>query len=87
MFTQPVNEQILKKGVKMEDKGQNTEKRNTHAIVLAVIGVILLVLGILIVSVHGAPLRGSGAGTIAIIAGIILLVIAWLRSSRKRAAK
>jgi len=83
---------MLKKGVKMEDKategkGDNTGTRNTHAIVLAVIGVVLLVLGILIVSVHGAPLRGSGVGTIAIIAGIILLVIARLRASRKRAAK
>jgi protein-S-isoprenylcysteine O-methyltransferase Ste14 len=82
-----VIEQIVKKGVKMEDKEQNTTKSNTHAIVLAVIGVILLVLGILIVSVRGAPLRGSGVGTIAIIAGIILLVIAWLRASRRRAAK
>ena len=71
----------------MEDKGQNTGKRNTHAMVLAVIGIILLILGLLIVFVHGAPLRGSGVGTIAIIAGILLLVIAWLRASRKPAAK
>jgi hypothetical protein len=71
----------------MEEKNNKTGKSNTHAIVLAVIGVVLLVLGILIVSVHGAPLRGSGVGTLAIIAGIILLVIAWLRASRKRASK
>jgi len=70
-----------------EDKGKKTGTNNTHAIVLAVIGVVLLVLGILIVSIHGAPLRGSGVGTIAIIAGIVLLVIAWLRASRKPAAK
>jgi uncharacterized membrane protein len=83
---------MLKKGVKMEDKGtedkgNKTAKRNTRAIVLAVIGVVLLVLGILIVFVHGAPLRGSGVGTIAIIAGVILLVIGWLRASRKPAVK
>ena len=71
----------------MEDKGKNTGKNNTHAMVLAVIGIVLLILGILIVSVHGAPLRGSGAGTIAIIVGIVLLVIAWLRASRKPLAK
>lgn len=71
----------------MEDKKPETTKSNTHAMVLAVIGVILLVLGILIVSVRGAPLRGSGAGTIFIILGIILLVIAWLRARRKPAAK
>ena len=70
-----------------EDKGSKTVKSNTHAIVLAVIGVVLLVLGILIVSVHGAPLRGTGVGTLAIIAGVILLVIAWLRATRKPAAK
>ena len=59
----------------MEDKGKNTGKNNTHAMVLAVIGIVLLILGILI------------AGTIAIIVGIVLLVIAWLRASRKPLAK
>lgn len=71
----------------MDDKDKNTGKRNTHAMVLAVIGIILLILGLLIVFVHGAPLRGSGVGTIAIIAGIVLLIIAWLRATRKPAAK
>ena len=68
----------------MDDKGKTTGNRNTHAIILAVIGIILLILGLLIVTVHGAPLRGSGVGTIAIIAGIVLLVIAVLRSRSKR---
>jgi uncharacterized membrane protein len=68
----------------MDDKGKTTGNRNTNAIILAVIGIILLILGLLIVTVHGAPLRGSGVGTIAIIAGIVLLVIAVLRSRSKR---
>jgi uncharacterized membrane protein len=68
----------------MDDKGKTTGNRNTHAMILGVIGIILLILGILIVTVHGAPLRGSGVGTIAIIAGIVLLVIAVLRSRSKR---
>jgi threonine/homoserine/homoserine lactone efflux protein len=71
----------------MGDKEQNTTKSNTHAIALAVIGVILLVPGILIASVHSAALRGSGVGAIAVIAGIILLVITWLGASRKHAVK
>ena len=75
----------------MEDKGKEPEKtknnRNMHAIILAVIGIILFILGILIVSVHGAPLRGSGAGTILIIIGIVMLVIAALRAFYKPAAK
>jgi uncharacterized membrane protein len=71
----------------MEDKGKNTSNRNMHAVILAVIGIILFILGILIVSIHGAPLRGSGVGTIAIIAGVVLLVIAGLRAFYKPAAK
>jgi hypothetical protein len=55
--------------------------------ILFVIGIILLILGIAIVSIHGAPLRGSGAGTIAIIAGVVLLIIAALRAFYKPAAK
>jgi membrane-bound ClpP family serine protease len=71
----------------MEDKGKTTGNRNRHAIILGVIGVILLILGIAIVTIHGAPLRGSGVGTIAIIAGVVLLVIAGLRAFYKPAAK
>jgi uncharacterized membrane protein len=70
---------------KIEDKGKTTGNRNTHALILTVIGIILFILGILIVSIHGAPLRGSGVGTIAIIAGIILLIIAYLRFRSTRA--
>ena len=73
----------------MEDKGKEPEKtknnRNMHAIILAVIGIILFILGILIVSVHGAPLRGSGMGTILIIIGVVMLVIAALRAFYKPA--
>jgi hypothetical protein len=69
----------------MDDKGKTTGNPNTHAAILLVIGIILFILGILIVSIHGAPLRGSGVGTIAIIAGIVLLIIAYLRFRSKRA--
>jgi hypothetical protein len=53
--------------------------------ILAVIGIILFILGILIVSIHGAPLRGSGAGTILIIIGVVMLVIAAVRAFYKPA--
>jgi uncharacterized membrane protein len=69
----------------MDDKGKTTGNPNTHATILLVIGIILFILGILIVSIHGAPLRGSGVGTIAIIAGIALLIIAYFRFRSKRA--
>ena len=71
----------------MEDKGKTTDNRKRHAIILGVIGIILFILGILIVSIHGAPLRGSGVGTIAILVGVALLVIAGLRAFYKPAAK
>ena len=68
----------------MEEKGKNTSNRNTHAMILFVIGIILLILGIAIVSIHGAPLRGSGAGTLLTILGVFLLIIAALRFIYKR---
>jgi uncharacterized membrane protein len=75
----------------MEEKEKTTSSekvtvgsRNQHAAILTVIGIVLLILGICIVTIHGAPLRGSGVGTVAIIAGIVLLVIAALRFRAKR---
>jgi len=75
---------LKKEDFEMDDKGKTTSNPNMHATILLVIGIILFILGILIVSVHGAPLRGSGVGTIAIIAGIVLLIIAYLRFRSKR---
>ena len=69
----------------MEEKGKTTtSNRNRHAIILSVIGIILFILGILIVSIHGAPLRGSGVGTILIVIGVVMLIIAALRAFYKR---
>ncbi len=67
----------------MEDKGKNTSNRKTRVVILSVIGIILLILGIAIVSIHGAPLRGSGVGTVFIIIGIILAAIGIIRSRSK----
>ena len=62
-----------------------TDNSKKHATILAVIGIILVIAGILIVSVHGNPLRGSGLGTISILVGIVLLIIAGLRAFYKPA--
>jgi uncharacterized membrane protein len=62
-----------------------TENSKKHAMILGAIGIVLFIAGILIASIHGNPLRGSGLGTISIIAGIVLLVIAGLRAFYKRA--
>jgi hypothetical protein len=67
----------------MEEKGKAVNIKG-RALVLGTAGIILFILGILIVSVRGAPLRGSGAGTILIILGLVLLVIAGIRAFYKR---
>ena len=75
----------------MEDKGKQPEKtkdnRNMHAIILAVIGVIAFIAGIIIATVKGTHLRGSGLGTALIVIGVVLLVIAALRAFYKPATK
>ncbi len=65
----------------MGEQRKNTG--NTRAMVLSVIGIILLIIGIAIVSIHGNPLRGSGLGTASIVLGVLLLVIAAMRYFRK----
>jgi hypothetical protein len=68
----------------MSEQTDTKGNRNKHAKTLGIIGIICLIIGICIVKIHGFPLRGSGAGTFLIIAGIILLVIAALRAFYKR---
>jgi len=68
----------------MEETTKTKGSRNMHAIILAVLGIILLIIGVAIRNIPGAPLRGSGAGTLLAIAGIILLVIAAIRFMYKR---
>jgi hypothetical protein len=68
----------------MSEEGQNTGSRNMHAILLGVIGLILVIAGVAIATIHN-PLRGSGLGTLSLVAGVVLLVIALLRFAYKRA--
>jgi hypothetical protein len=68
----------------MAEKTPTSNSRNMHAIILGVLGIIFVILGTYIITVHGAPLRGSGAGTLSVILGVILLIIAFLRLVYKR---
>jgi hypothetical protein len=61
-----------------------SNSRNMHAIILGVLGIIIVLVGTYIITVHGAPLRGSGAGTLLVVLGVIMLVIAFLRFVYKR---
>jgi hypothetical protein len=68
----------------MGERGKTTNSRNMHAIILSVIGVILLIAGVAVATIH-SHLRGSGLGTALIVLGVVLLVIAVLRFYYKRA--
>ena len=62
---------------------KTTDKRKT-ATSLAVLGIILFIIGEGIANIHN-PLRGSGLGTISILAGIVLLAIGLYMLFIKRA--
>lgn len=57
--------------------------RNMHAIILFLIGIVSLISGVAIATVHN-PLRGSGLGTLLSVLGVALFFIAFLRFAYKR---
>jgi hypothetical protein len=69
----------------MGEKAQTTNNNKMHATLLAVIGIILVLVGAAIITIPGAPMRGSGIGTISVLLGVVLLFIALLRFRAKRA--
>lgn len=68
----------------MDEKEKVTGSRNIHATILAVLGIILVIIGEAIINIPGAPMRGSGLGTLSVVAGVILLIIAVIRFMYKR---
>lgn len=67
------------------EKAPTMNRPNMHAILLSIIGIILLIAGAAIITVPGTPMRGSGIGTVSVLAGVVLLFIALLRFRAKRA--
>jgi Mg2+ and Co2+ transporter CorA len=65
--------------VEMGENIKPVSNSKMHAMILAVLGIIFVIVGEYIINVHGAPLRGSGAGTLLAVLGVILLIIALLR--------
>jgi hypothetical protein len=47
----------------MSEQRKTTGNPNQHAIILTIFGVVLLITGIIIATVPGTHLRGSGLGT------------------------
>ena len=63
----------------MNENAKPTAGGSLHVMALGVLGIVLLIVGAAIVTIHGAPGRGSGIGTLSVVAGVVLLVIAYLR--------
>ena len=61
-------------------------KSNLHAWILWILGIILIIAGIAIVTIH-SHLRGSGLGTALLILGFIVVIIGVVRYMYKPAAK
>jgi uncharacterized membrane protein YidH (DUF202 family) len=58
------------------------KSKNMSVAAVAVIGIIVLIVGAGIVTVRGAPFRGSGLGTVLLVVGIVLLLVAAWRYTR-----
>jgi len=62
-----------------ESSTSSGDSRNLHAIILWVVGIIVLIAGIAVATVHGTHLRGTGLGRALIVLGVIVLFIGFLR--------
>jgi uncharacterized membrane protein YidH (DUF202 family) len=58
------------------------KSRSMSVVAVAVIGIVVLIVGAVIVGVKGAPFRGSGLGTVLVVVGIVLLLVAVWRYTR-----
>ena len=66
--------------------GEKTDSGNMmqqRGMLVGGLGLILAIFGVLEFLVPGMPFRGSGIGTLALIAGIVLLGVAFLRIGQK----
>jgi hypothetical protein len=71
---------VRKMGVfEMSQPAKPAGNANMYATILSILGIILAIVGAYIIYVPGAPMRGSGIGTIFLVLGVILLIITFLR--------
>jgi hypothetical protein len=66
----------------MSEKKKTSKDIKKRAIVLGILGVLLMIVGIGIINIHN-PLRGSGMGTLSLLTGIVMIIIAISRYSKK----
>ena len=63
--------------------GEQKKTSKLHAYILWILGIILVIAGIAIVTIH-SHLRGSGLGTALLILGFIMVIIGVIRYMYKR---
>ena len=68
----------------MSEKPKTGGSLNLHATILTVVGIILVIAGVAVVTIHSC-LRGSGLGTALLVLGFVMLIIAVWRYMAKRA--
>ena len=68
---------------KRRNSRMSEKSRNLHAWILWIVGIILVIAGIAIVTIH-SHLRGSGLGTALLILGFIMVIIGVIRYMYKR---
>ena len=54
------------------------QSRKSLMLILAIVGIVLVIVGVAIATVPGTHLRGSGLGTISIVGGLVLLVVSFI---------
>jgi hypothetical protein len=67
----------------MGEKTITSDKNKPPVMILGAIGLILAIVGALVILVPGMPFRGSGIGTICVLLGVALLVVAGLRLQKR----
>jgi len=58
------------------------KSRSMSVVAVAVLGIIVFIAGAAIITVRGAPFRGSGLGTLLAVVGVVLLLFAGWRYTR-----
>jgi len=58
------------------------KSRSMSVVAVAVIGIIVFIVGVAIITIRGAPFRGSGLGTLLAVVGVVLLLVAGWRYTR-----
>jgi hypothetical protein len=69
----------------MGETGQIPNRTKRQGMFLALVGIVLVIVGAAIITIPGAPGRGSGIGTVSVVLGFLVLGLGLFRFISKRA--